>query len=1168
MTSFEIESKDHDLFMDFVKFKKEIIKVMNKYSFEELVYYVYAINSFFPNKQFYQVSCLLNSALAECKTTNHYKKSYERLCNFFSELFSVISNSRFVINEDSVINDCGECSLNFDKERYSFILGTGYNNTYGIVRSISLFNQDKEITKSVLNYHSEMIDKLYSNRYDNINEFTIPSIEYYKIICDYIDDLSIPVFIQDNFVYKKDYGFKSHVIVKDDKIYPLFNVSILVDYYAYLVSKNDLSVREMINDRLLENFSFVEFNERILFYPCRIIDKIMKEKVDYVFVSQTRNGGIFCLEENECADCVLENEIKLLNECNEKAPLNYVETIRRNEKGSLGITLMDNDFVMLSVRKIISPYISMGFFGPDSNHAFSIGFTDLITLIDFANMDEMYDFFKSFSEFRGIMMPNMDILSIFNIWKSNHGVMFQGTMNLGSLMLENNMGDAYVYDCFTKMMGFYPFKSKDYKFINPFSWDMDYEGHMIHRANNIIGGTLNKISDSKYSFYYFNVEKLVKLMSTPFGKHTAKYVDDYMAMLIEQYGKYLDTLPYNLFEFMYSPLDQPERNKYKKIGEYFYIKETVSNESIHFLFDVDLEKLQNDLKEPKDCSVEIETFMEFMSCIKKENYVEFTRIRKNIESDRLSLPHMKTILFESRYWFDNSSFYVIGDESFIEARKRISQLLYEKKISNNTFSYKEAALVEEIFCYLYGNLISELIKFGKNEMRVILLDEVSNYIATRDLEIQRIKDNDGLANNKSLDISYESKTKMDEFIRDFIFLIDINESVNRDSIEKPSRKDIGYFIAYARWISILKTQSLALEFKDESIKLTIDYENLPQIEESKRMIEMDNVKSERQKKYIGYSIKHNELDKKYFLMLLEAFEQDTSFKLGDLWDLIEFISRGEIEEKLIASNVVKCTKNDLVQILVKNNFELEIIEKILDYLIIDEKNITVADKKYDYVPFHNRTGRRDTIQFRPLIRTEDDYIMYSPALLYNLSTMFKNGFLDFFPPYKVGLEKTLEVIDEWKREYEHSIEQDLCFELRNLNFDYVCNSVVISKLDVSAHHPSDLGDYDVIAIDGTKRILYLIECKVLSKCGSYFETNRQQFGFFYKDKYDEKFQKRIDYAVNNLDKVLKSFGVDDRNNYTVKSIMVTNKNFVSLYKSVNFDIMMYDEFIEKMKNKL
>ena len=45
-------------------------------------------------------------------------------------------------------------------------------------------------------------------------------------------------------------------------------------------------------------------------------------------------------------------------------------------------------------------------------------------------------------------------------------------------------------------------------------------------------------------------------------------------------------------------------------------------------------------------------------------------------------------------------------------------------------------------------------------------------------------------------------------------------------------------------------------------------------------------------------------------------------------------------------------------------------------------------------------------------------------------------------------------------------------------------------------------------------------------------------------------------------KVLKSFGINNGAEYEVCSYMVSNKNFVSLYKDVQFDIVMYDEAIE------
>lgn len=92
----------------------------------------------------------------------------------------------------------------------------------------------------------------------------------------------------------------------------------------------------------------------------------------------------------------------------------------------------------------------------------------------------------------------------------------------------------------------------------------------------------------------------------------------------------------------------------------------------------------------------------------------------------------------------------------------------------------------------------------------------------------------------------------------------------------------------------------------------------------------------------------------------------------------------------------------------------------------------------------------------------------------------------------------------------------------------------------------------------TSNVDGIIECKVLQPIGSVFEHSNQQKRFFTKEKFDEKFQKRIDY----FSKVAMSFFANhgyDTEGFTINPYMVVNKVFSSYYKHVQFPIVTFDE---------
>ena len=79
--------------------------------------------------------------------------------------------------------------------------------------------------------------------------------------------------------------------------------------------------------------------------------------------------------------------------------------------------------------------------------------------------------------------------------------------------------------------------------------------------------------------------------------------------------------------------------------------------------------------------------------------------------------------------------------------------------------------------------------------------------------------------------------------------------------------------------------------------------------------------------------------------------------------------------------------------------------------------------------------------------------------------------------------------------------------------------------------------------------------KVLQKVGSVYENSMQQKSFFYQNKYDEKFQRRIDYITNNYIKFFNSQNIVVDDEYEIKPFMVVNKVFDSYSKKINFPII-------------
>lgn len=231
---------------------------------------------------------------------------------------------------------------------------------------------------------------------------------------------------------------------------------------------------------------------------------------------------------------------------------------------------------------------------------------------------------------------------------------------------------------------------------------------------------------------------------------------------------------------------------------------------------------------------------------------------------------------------------------------------------------------------------------------------------------------------------------------------------------------------------------------------------------------------------------------------------------------------------------------------------------------IESAGLVIADLSSGKLNVPHEIGyamglKKDCFAVRPIYMSNNDYI-YSPIIMEEVRKRWIEGFLQFYPPFEIGLERTCTALYAWKNNYEHLFSSEVEVLLKESGCEYAKHDVDLRREDRRGNHPTIdvLGDYDVIGLNTTQKRIFIIECKVLQPIGSVFEHSNQQKRFFTKEKFDEKFQKRIDY----FSKVAMSFFANhgyDTEGFTINPYMVVNKVFSSYYKHVQFPIVTFDE---------
>ena len=104
----------------------------------------------------------------------------------------------------------------------------------------------------------------------------------------------------------------------------------------------------------------------------------------------------------------------------------------------------------------------------------------------------------------------------------------------------------------------------------------------------------------------------------------------------------------------------------------------------------------------------------------------------------------------------------------------------------------------------------------------------------------------------------------------------------------------------------------------------------------------------------------------------------------------------------------------------------------------------------------------------------------------------------------------------------------------------------------------------MFAVDLQRKAIWIIECKVIEKVETFYEMYRQQKRFFKENKYDEKFQRGIDFLNDNYSEVIKDLKLPTAE-YNIKPYMCVNKIFVSRYKNIAFPILSYQEMVAEIE---
>lgn len=277
---------------------------------------------------------------------------------------------------------------------------------------------------------------------------------------------------------------------------------------------------------------------------------------------------------------------------------------------------------------------------------------------------------------------------------------------------------------------------------------------------------------------------------------------------------------------------------------------------------------------------------------------------------------------------------------------------------------------------------------------------------------------------------------------------------------------------------------------------------------------------------------------------INSFKLDMGFDINDFTEVSSCLCVDIPSKKFykVKNNVLEIKKEKLVKLIEKYNqshLSVDSINKILSYLIIDNKHISAT---------YNRESQLNRIDQKPII-CDEDILYYSPALVSEIHKFFTYAILIYDFPYKKDLPNISKTLEKLKKLSEKQIVYDIADIIKKniTGLVYVEKKLHQINSNIDKNYSESIGDYDILAIDTNKKIIYNIEVKNLKLFSTIYEMYRQYYGFYHKNNYEFKFSRRIDALKKHYKSVFPSCFITDIDSYKMVNIFLTNKYFIPLF---------------------
>lgn len=1186
---------------------KKLKQIFEKYELQGLIKAVFAINIYTRNRSSLESALAMNHCISGINSFGSEAiDTYSDFIHFYNKIEKILKPTRY---DDHILEDFGEVKLRYNEKYYNVVIGNGFENVYGVLQfleeTVKQTGQDEEC-QSMLLYASEQIEffrdvnKGQGTTYQT--NFLVPDEELFDRSGEYID-----LFLSDKKFNKlteildiNEVGVKAaHFVTKENIVYPIYNSSLVLDFFNQLtknMSKKQLTdTVEFSLYKTISKLITIDDPDAVKFlYPISIVDKVkFISKRYYSFLIVTDDGmilgvnsGLFDSEEE------LNTEIDKIIGLHLQDELMFAEVIKRkNQEGTVGISVPKECELKILVFDSVRNQEEHSVILKEADSKYSeCTAADIIYFLHF--MDDINELFRFLvyeeSKKQGQLFSYGGLASNFLMWKESGEVVEKGAIEYSMMVLEHGSVDSYVYDFFVEKLAHFPFEHEDSFFDVFYRWRIRYQEEdgfyeFSDKISKSFGGYGKKYSNNVFLFFAMNTRLFDNLEYSVQFMTNIRLLDDLNMKNANAYSWFFGnniSMAGKLLHLVYIPFDkaQEEDNTgytYDKSRQFVYSESMSCGDIITIRYAVNMNKLYAALNQSKNRSVESKYFLELMAPLERYCENEYKLLKSQI-SDEAGMPK-RIGVFSVELEFDFSDKHIgfnISDISYHLARKEIAMICNNSFIEPGVYVGRDAtAIVRKMQNELIHHFEKEIIKYNPEVLHIELTEIYAQLSFEIGIHKKRYSSFDDIEDNaknqfrkKTISLREEAKHN----IRTVQYMIETNVYLENDRGEfNIDRENIERLLAFSNWIVVLQDAADVCYRSELEKNIEVNHDFIVDIIESEDMLLYIKGLSERLYDDSGYTNKMDEEDKRFLNEFEQAFFEDTKVSFIKYMYVIDSLRLGYENSfaKECGCNVYSMDYEEFLNQVpdyMSDDISYEEAKCALDLLICHPSKLKYwHGKETDFLPINERVNRDNRFDVKPLVEY-DGKLMFSPPVCHDLYNKWRYGLMEFYLPYEIGLKASKKAVLRWKKRYEDLIVKDTVEILKEKGIAKIWPEAKLHRLDKEGCHPEELGDYDVIAIDEKDNRLILIECKHLSLVGSYHEAYMQQYNFFLDKKYDEKFQRRIDYMEENYKNILFKLTKKEYDKLEIVPYMVTNKVFFSRYKKIDYKILSINELEESL----